>query len=142
MNRVCFARARRPVEQQPFPRLKLQRLKLRPHGHESRNIAVEQRQGFLRQDYVVTADLSQPVHFHYAAAAHRIDMPFERDNPPPVRPALGHQKLEFAEQRLGEICAALADRDGNFNLHTGPQPEPPAGRHHDRERQTLIARQP
>ena len=142
VNRVGLARAGRPVKQKSFPRLKPQRLELIPRRHESAHIAVEQRQGFARQDNVFPTDFRQPVHPDRAAAAHWIDLRLERDDAAPVGPALADLKLDLAEQLLGKLRPALAGRNRNFNLHPRPEPEAAGWRHHDGERQILFARQP
>ena len=100
VNRVCFARTRRTVKQESLPRLKLQRFQLFPRRHESSHIAVEHSQSLTRQNDIIAVDPGQSVDLDHAAAAHRIDMPLQRDDPAAIRSCLADQKFEFAEQIL------------------------------------------
>lgn len=134
VNRVGLAGARRPVEQEPLPRLKRQRFELLPSCQESSHIAVKHVERLARQDHILAAHSCEPMYLHQTPTAHRVNVSFKREDAPPVSAALRDLDFQIAKQVLRKLRAAFSHRNGNFNLHPAPQAEASSGRHHNRER--------
>src|SRR5437867_5118762 len=109
-----------------------------PRRDEHTDIPVQKTQRLPRQDYVLTVDLVQPMHFDSAATAGIVVIVLQRYHPPPVRASSADATFQIPEQLLRELRASLAHGYSDFDVHTADLSETHGRSEQDHERQLVL----